>query len=1089
MRRSLLALAAGLGLGFAPALSAQTWSLDPSFAPTLVLDDANIPVSNLRLLPTPTGQFLVLGNFNRADGVAAAGLVRLNADLTLDRTFVPEITTNETPLAVAPLSAGRVLLAVRQTGGFEDARFSSADRVYRLRADGRKDPDFPRVEISGTFNLVPLPGGRAFAYGTFRTYAGFGHRGVIRLLDDGTADRSFITQTSVDDSWTLAPGPADTLAVSDWSSAGSFSFLFVNRLRADGSIDPTFTPAVREGFPLLAMQPDGAIVACAYGNRPVCYWPDGSLSPTYARHASLANVRALVPLSGGRVAVQSNTDFSRGPSNPYGGVYVLTLEGEIETDLRRAAGTTDQLGVLAALPDDRLLLTRAPLGPNPTSAVPPTNRTLALASADGRSLTPFPTALAARYEPSVSAIAIDATGRAIVQGDFIYPNRQSQAFLTRLLPGGVPDPSFPRDAGNFSLTLALPDGGAIVRSGSAGYIAADGTRKFDVRYLRWRADGTTDWAFSFPASLESSLVNWVTATPDGRLLVAVRRTSPNPAQLTGSSLVWLAADGRILDTLPPIFSLVGLSAQPLADGRLLVAGGFTRVDGTPWPYVARLLASGELDRSYTAPALPLDQIDSAQTLPDGRAVVFGRIWVNGVSQPRALRLRADGSLDPDYLVPVTRFGSRLLPDGSFVTATQRFTPDGALDLNFTPLLVRDGAPGTLGAAALGPDGALWVGGRFSEIAGVAPRPALARFLPAERVAITVAPADITVAQGATATLRVGLGTARPATYQWTRDGVPVPGATRSELEIVAARPEAAGTYRVSIAVAGQTLVSPPAAVTVARNTTRLVNISARTLVTPAAPLSAGFVRAGGDAPQPILLRAVGQGLQIFQSTMLRDPVLTLRDGARIVAQDRGGVNEPAIVTRAQQVGAFPMDLSQGFLGGTLGSGLALNLGGGAFTFTAASGDGGSGVCLLEYYDAAPAGTALAARNLSVLAPTGLGNSLLTAGFVVAGNGPLRVLVRGLGPVLASFGVNNAISDPALSVYPAGEREPFATNAGWANDATLADAARRVGAFALPAGSRDTAVLLTLDPGAYLVQLASARGATGTGMIELYVVDF
>ena len=53
----------------------------------------------------------------------------------------------------------------------------------------------------------------------------------------------------------------------------------------------------------------------------------------------------------------------------------------------------------------------------------------------------------------------------------------------------------------------------------------------------------------------------------------------------------------------------------------------------------------------------------------------------------------------------------------------------------------------------------------------------------------------------------------------------------------------------------------------------------------------------------------------------------------------------------------------------------------------------------------------------------------------------------------------------------------------------ATAARRTGAFALPAASRDTALVLTLEPGAYTAQLSSATGTTGAAMIELYVVDF
>jgi hypothetical protein len=50
----------------------------------------------------------------------------------------------------------------------------------------------------------------------------------------------------------------------------------------------------------------------------------------------------------------------------------------------------------------------------------------------------------------------------------------------------------------------------------------------------------------------------------------------------------------------------------------------------------------------------------------------------------------------------------------------------------------------------------------------------------------------------------------------------------------------------------------------------------------------------------------------------------------------------------------------------------------------------------------------------------------------------------------------------------------------------AGAARDAGAFALPPGSRDAAVILTLAPGAYTAQVTAAEGiGTGTALIELY----
>jgi hypothetical protein len=120
--------------------------------------------------------------------------------------------------------------------------------------------------------------------------------------------------------------------------------------------------------------------------------------------------------------------------------------------------------------------------------------------------------------------------------------------------------------------------------------------------------------------------------------------------------------------------------------------------------------------------------------------------------------------------------------------------------------------------------------------------------------------------------------------------------------------------------------------------------------------------------------------------------------------------------------------------------------------------------------------------------TGASADVLIAGFVIAGNGPLKLLVRGVGPSLAQYGVSGAVADPSLAVYRAGSSSPFATNDNWGGATDVAAAALRTGAFPLPAGSKDAALLLTLEPGAYTLQLAAADTAGGEALAEIYIVD-
>lgn len=109
------------------------------------------------------------------------------------------------------------------------------------------------------------------------------------------------------------------------------------------------------------------------------------------------------------------------------------------------------------------------------------------------------------------------------------------------------------------------------------------------------------------------------------------------------------------------------------------------------------------------------------------------------------------------------------------------------------------------------------------------------------------------------------------------------------------------------------------------------------------------------------------------------------------------------------------------------------------------------------------------------------------GFVIEGTAPRTVLIRGDGPVLGTFGVTSPLPDPVLTVYDSAGTV-IATNTGWATNSsptTLSTAALEVGAFALPNPSPDSALLLTLQPGAYTAQITSAKGNSGIALFEAY----
>jgi uncharacterized surface protein with fasciclin (FAS1) repeats/Cu/Zn superoxide dismutase len=105
------------------------------------------------------------------------------------------------------------------------------------------------------------------------------------------------------------------------------------------------------------------------------------------------------------------------------------------------------------------------------------------------------------------------------------------------------------------------------------------------------------------------------------------------------------------------------------------------------------------------------------------------------------------------------------------------------------------------------------------------------------------------------------------------------------------------------------------------------------------------------------------------------------------------------------------------------------------------------------------------------------NSTVMTGFVI--DSRTQILVRGLGEGLKSFGVKDAMPDTAMELFDStGKR--IATNDDWQSSQPIALGASPFKPFA----KTDSAILRTLDPGAYTVQLVSEKSA-GVALLEVY----
>ncbi len=376
-------------------------------------------------------------------------------------------------------------------------------------------------------------------------------------------------------------------------------------------------------------------------------------------------------------------------------------------------------------------------------------------------------------------------------------------------------------------------------------------------------------------------------------------------------------------------------------------------------------------------------------------------------------------------------------------------------------------------------------------------------------AITTQPQGRSVTAGGAVSFTVAASGTTP-TYQWRKNGTAIPGATGATFSIGAATTGDAGTYTVVVSNSSGSVTSAAATLTVtvapptppppapppnpitptptppaSAGPARLVNLSIRTNAgTGAQTLIVGFVvgGAGTGGTKPLLVRGIGPSLGQFGVTgALVDPQLQLFSGATMITSNNDWGGSAAAANAFSQAGAFALAAA------SRDAALMPTLGGGLYSAQISGGAAGAGVALAEIYDLT-AGSAVTAStprlvNISARAQAGSGADTLIAGFVVSGTGSKTVLIRAIGPGLAQFGVSGVLTDPELRLYQGSTL--IGSNDDWGGTAGLTTAFGRVGAFALPAGSWDAALLVTLQAGTYSAQVSGIGGATGVALVEVY----
>lgn len=561
----------------------------------------------------------------------------------------------------------------------------------------------------------------------------------------------------------------------------------IGRLRADGSLDPTYDPAANRTVRAIAVQTDGTavvggeftVLAGESRDRIARVTPDGSLDPDFNPGAS-GTIYTLLEQPDGRILVGG--DFTSLGGSPRSRIGRLNPDGSLDAFSPSMDGT---VACVAVLPDGDILA-----GGSFTKVNNQTQRRLVRLNSDGSVDSSFAPKLDSSYFASVNVLAVQPDGRILLGGRFSEINGEDRDNLARLNPDGTLDADFAPDVNRYVYAMALQADGAILLGGE--FTSVNGLPR--DRLARIAPAGSLDPDFCPPAS---GVVYALALQADGGLLVGgnfaqlggedhadigrVINTTEAAASLTrlGDTLTWLR-NGSGPEAWRVTFehSSDARSWSPLGEGTRIEGGWELSEPSLPeagWFRARAHLRGGEfggcgyhVEAHLGAPLLTW--LPMGQTAAFGATVTFTAMAAS--SEPVAWQWFRDGApLSDDARVSGAQ------------TATLRIVGVSGGDADgYTVTITGDS------------------GGMTSE---EAPLTVLDPF-------ITRQPASQTRGFGQDALFEVGAVGSDPVGYQWQKGGVDVPGATGPVLDLPDLQESDAGEYRVVVTTDYGSVVSNPA---------------------------------------------------------------------------------------------------------------------------------------------------------------------------------------------------------------------------------------------------------------------------------------
>lgn len=292
-------------------------------------------------------------------------------------------------------------------------------------------------------------------------------------------------------------------------------------------------------------------------------------------------------------------------------------------------------------------------------------------------------------------------------------------------------------------------------------------------------------------------------------------------------------------------------------------------------------------------------------------------------------------------------------------------------------------------------------------------------------------------------------------------------------KIISGTPTEDGTFPVVVTASDATRTVTVNLTLVLYPDERAQNISTRGNVQPGSGvLIAGFIITGND-PQDIIVRAIGPSLEVGGEPVpgrLANPTLELyaSSGFTFIASNDDWQSDPQTsdVIASGLAPTSPLEAA-----------LFRSLAPGEYTVIVSGVNDTSGIALAEVYDVSGGTSRLA--NVSTRGDVETGDDVLIGGVIIGGPSPARMVIRGIGPSIVQL-FTTPLQDPQLDLYDA-QGAKIATNDNWKDTQEAEITATGLA----PTDDRESAISISLVPGAYTAVVSGVGGTTGVGLVEAY----